>query len=232
MKDKNILIIGGNSGIGEQLVRRLSEKGANIYAANRSGFSSLPPGIHIQEIDVKSVDFTLNLPDELHGLVYCPGSINLKPFDRLTLEAFAEDMSINFYGAVKVLKQALPVLRKSEGASVVGFSTVAVNTGLPFHASVSAAKGALEGLFRSLAAEYAPKVRFNIIAPSLTDTPMAKGLLGSDRKKEASAERHPLKSVGEAGQIAAMAELLLSDDGAWISGQTMHIDGGMSNLKP
>jgi NAD(P)-dependent dehydrogenase (short-subunit alcohol dehydrogenase family) len=232
MQGKNILIVGGNSGIGEKLVQRLSKKGVNIYAANRSGFSSLPSGINIQEVDITSESFSLNLPDELHGLVYCPGSINLKPFDRIKLDAYMEDMNINFFGAVKVLQQALPVLRKTGGASVVGFSTVAVNTGLPFHASIASAKGALEGLFRSLAAEYAPKVRFNIIAPSLTDTPMAKGLLGSDRKKEASAERHPLKAVGEADQIAAMAELLLSDEGAWISGQTMHIDGGMSNLKP
>ncbi|MCH8545469.1 MAG: SDR family oxidoreductase [Cryomorphaceae bacterium] len=232
MQNKNILIVGGNSGIGEKLVKRLSEKGANIYAANRNGFSSLPSGISIQEVDVTADEFTLNLPDELHGLVYCPGSINLKPFDRIKLETYVEDMNINFYGAVKVLQQALPVMRKTGDASVVGFSTVAVNTGMPFHASVAAAKGALEGLFRSLAAEYAPKVRFNIIAPSLTDTPMAKGLLGSDRKKEASAERHPLKTVGEADQMAAMAQLLLSDEGSWISGQTMHIDGGMSNLKP
>ena len=232
MENKNILVIGGNSGIGEQIVKRLSDKGANIYAANRNGFSSLPSGMHIQEVDVTADEFTLNLPDELHGLVYCPGSINLKPFDRIKLETYVEDMNINFYGAVKVLQQALPVMRKTGDASVVGFSTVAVNTGLPFHASVASAKGALEGLFRSLAAEYAPKVRFNIIAPSLTDTPMAKGLLGSDRKKEASAERHPLKAVGEADQMAAMAQLLLSDEGSWISGQTMHIDGGMSNLKP
>ena len=231
MNDKNILIIGGNSGIGASLLNRLRDRGANVYAASRSGFGAAPEGVSAQQVDVTEASFTLKLPDILNGLVYCPGSINLKPFERLKLDAFEADMQINFYGLVKTLQQAVPALRKSEGASVVAFSTVAVNTGMPYHASIGAAKGALEGLFRALAAEYAPRIRFNVIAPSLTDTPMANWLLNSDQKRETSAKRHPLNKVGEAEQLAAMAELLLSDDGAWITGQTMHVDGGISNLK-
>lgn len=228
----NILIIGGNSGIGAALLEQLSSvPNLNIYAANRNGFNSLPSGLHFQEVDITQEDFNLILPDELHGLVYCPGSINLKPFERLPMESFQNDLDINLFGLIKVLKQALPVLRKSGNASVVAFSTVAVQTGMPFHASVAAAKGAVEGLMRSLAAEYAPKVRFNVIAPSLTDTPLASGLLGNERKKEAASERHPLKRVGEANQLAAMAKFLLMEEGSWITGQTLHVDGGMSNLK-
>ncbi len=227
-----VLIIGGNSGVGEELLHLLSQQeNTEIYVANRNGFSSMPAGLHIQTVDVTDSDFSLSLPETLDALVYCPGSINLKPFDRLALDAYRTDMEINFYGLVKVLQQAMPALRKSGNASVVAFSTVAVNTGMAFHASVASAKGAVEGLMRSLAAEYAPKVRFNIIAPSLTDTPMASGLLGNDRKKEAAAERHPLKKVGTPKHLAAMAKFLISEEGSWITGQTMHIDGGMSNLK-
>jgi len=172
------------------------------------------------------------LPDGLHGVVYCPGTIRLKPIQRLTREDFLEDLQINFLGAVHVIQACLPNLKKSPtGASILLFSTVAVTTGMPFHASIAGAKGAVEGLTRSLAAELAPRIRVNAIAPSLTDTPLAAGLLSSEEKRQAAAERHPMKRIGSAQDIARLALFLLSDDAGWITGQVFHADGGMSALR-
>ena len=171
-----------------------------------------------------------DLPDEIHGVVYCPGSINLKPFRALKPAQFQQDFEINVLGAVKVLQAAQRKLKKGE-ASVVLFSTVAVGQGMPFHASVAASKGAIEGLTKSLAAEWAPNIRVNCIAPSLTDTPMAARLLSTPEKIEASGNRHPLKRVGTATEIADLAAFLLSEKSSWITGQIIGIDGGMSTLK-
>ncbi len=143
-------------------------------------------------------------------------------------DTFKEDMQLNFFNMVEVVKDIMP--RMSEGGSMVFFSTVAVGTGMPFHTSVAAAKGAVEGFAKSLAAEYAPKVRCNVIAPSLVDTPLASRLLNNDRKREMMAGRHPLKRVGEADDIAAAAEFLLSEDSSWMTGQILGIDGGLSTL--
>jgi len=167
----------------------------------------------------------------IDGLVYCPGSINLKPFRSLKADDFIQDFQVNLVGAVRCVQQYLPKLQASTNPSVILFSTVAVKTGMSFHASVSAAKGAVEGFGRSLAAELAPKVRVNVIAPSLTATPMAEKLTNSEAKLKASEERHPLKRIGQATEIAAMARHLLSDESGWITGQVFHIDGGMSSLK-
>ncbi|MCB0643299.1 MAG: SDR family oxidoreductase, partial [Phaeodactylibacter sp.] len=144
---------------------------------------------------------------------------------------FQQDFEINVLGAVKVLKAARKALVKAGNASVVLYSTVAVGQGMPFHASVAASKGAVEGLARSLAAEWAPKVRVNCIAPSLTDTPLAAGLLSNAAKREASDKRHPLRRVGQPEDIAAMTTFLLSDKGNWISGQVLGVDGGMATLR-
>jgi NAD(P)-dependent dehydrogenase (short-subunit alcohol dehydrogenase family) len=168
---------------------------------------------------------------ELNGLAYCPGSINLKPFKNLKQQDFVSDFKINALGAIKVINKYFTNLQNSDNSSILLFSTVAVQTGMPYHASVASAKGAVEGLTRSLAAEFAPKIRVNAIAPSLTDTPMASRLLSSDEKKETSAKRHPLNSIGKPEEIAKAAAYLLSDDSAWITGQIMHIDGGISSLK-
>ena len=152
-------------------------------------------------------------PDVLDGMVYCPGTIELKPFQRLTMDHFKEDLAVNYLGAVKSIQGVLPRLKKSKRSpSVVLFSTVAVKTGMPFHASIAGAKAAVEGLTRSLAAEFAPRIRFNAIAPSLTDTPLAGLLLSDEGKRKASAERHPLKRIGSPIDIAAIAVHLLSDD--------------------
>jgi NAD(P)-dependent dehydrogenase (short-subunit alcohol dehydrogenase family) len=170
------------------------------------------------------------LPEHLDGFVYAPGSINLRPFSGLKPETFAQDMEVNFLAMVRVLQSVLPKLKKSEAASIVLFSTVAVSVGMPFHTSVAAAKGAVEGFARSLAAELAPKIRVNVVAPSLTDTPLANKFLNNEQKMENAALRHPLKSVGTADQIAQTAAFLLSDKASWTTGQVLGVDGGMSRL--
>ena len=171
------------------------------------------------------------MPDTIDGIAYCPGSINLKPFRGLKAAQFQADFNINVLGAVHVLQAFQKGLKRADSASVLFFSTVAVQQGMPFHASIAASKGAIEGLTRSLAAEWAPKVRVNCIAPSLTDTPMAARLLSSDDKRAASANRHPLKKVGTPEDIAQLGKLLLSDQAGWITGQIIGVDGGMSSVR-
>jgi len=227
------LIIGASSGIGKKLAEQLVDSGHRVYATYFKNKPAANPGLpdfhYLNVLDENnSLDF---LPDSLDGLVYCPGSINLRPFERIKPSDFNADFNLQVTGAVKLIQMALPRLKKSENASIVLFSTVAVQTGFPFHTQVSASKGAIEGLTRALAAEFAPKIRVNCIAPSLTDTPLAAPLLNTDQKREANALRHPLKKTGTPGNIADMAEFLLSEKGSWISGQVFHVDGGMSALK-
>lgn len=222
--NQNFLIIGGSSGIGLKLAELLKRKNHHVVTASRQS-KELPYNVLTDVLDVSK------LPDHLHGLVYCPGSINLKPFHRLTDQEFFDDFNLNVLGAVKTIRSVLPLLKTPEQSSIVLISTVAVNQGMPFHASVATAKGAVEGLAKSLAAEFAPKIRVNVIAPSLTDTPLAAKLLSTEEKKRASGERHPLKRVGTADDIANLAGFLLSSESAWITGQIIHADGGISSLK-
>ena len=229
---KNILIIGASSGIGLAIAQTLQADGASLFTASRRA----PQGIQSQHItwDVtQPIEGLFDaLPDALHGLVYAPGSINLKPFQRFSLADFQADLNVNVLGAVAAIQANLARLRKAGGASIVLFSTVAVQTGMGFHASIATAKGAVEGLTRSLAAELAAtKIRCNAIAPSLTDTPLAASLLSSDEKREASNKRHPIGRVGTPQDLAAVAKLLLSDEGSWITGQVLNVDGGMGRLK-
>lgn len=234
-KDKNILIIGGTSGIGLQTAKSLQEKGANVITASRKQ-SSEAEALSLQHLplDVMQFDDSIlkELPNELHGLVYCPGSIKLKPFERLQVEDFRTDLELNVLGAVQVLKAVMPLLKKANGASVVLFSTVAAQLGMPFHTSIATAKAAVQGLTVALAAEYAnAHIRFNAVAPSLTDTPLAQSLLSTPEKAEASAKRHPLGRVGQPQDMASAALFLLSQDSSWMTGQVLHIDGGMSSVK-
>ncbi len=226
---RDYIVIGATSGIGASIARRLMDRGDRVHSISRS--ESGPVGAaHIRADVVEDEIDTAGLPENCAGLVYCPGSINLRPFRSLKVKDFEKDMNINVYGAIKTIKALLPKLNK-EDSSIVMFSTVAVQQGMPFHASVAAAKGAVEGLTRSLAAEFAPGIRVNCIAPSLTDTPMAARLLGNDARREASEQRHPLKRIGSPDDIAGMATVLLSPEGNWMSGQIIGIDGGMSALR-
>jgi len=226
---RNILLIGGSHGIGNAIVQHLHE-GNKVYVASREN-ENLPDGVtHITfDASTDSLDVS-QLPESLDGFVYCPGSINLKPFKMLKQEQFEEDMQINFFSLIKVTRDVLPLLTKEGTSSIVFFSTVAVQTGMPFHTSVAAAKGAIEGFAKALAAEYAPTVRVNVIAPSLVDTPLAGRLLNNDAKKEKMGELHPLKRVGTAEDIAGLAVYLLEQNAGWMTGQVLGLDGGKSTL--
>ncbi len=229
----NYVIVGGSSGIGLALALQLKAEGHEVVALSRNNAPALEEaGITHLVWDVLSEPFpTQELPDVVHGLAYCPGSITLKPFHGLKLDDFQRDLNINLFGAVKAIQALLPALKKASGASVVLFSTVAVGKGMPFHASIAAAKGAIEGLVVSAAAEYAAAgIRFNAIAPSLTDTPLAGRLLSTPEKIELSAKRHPLGRVGTAADIASMAAFLIGEKSTWITGQVLAVDGGMSTV--
>ena len=229
----NYLIIGASSGIGKQLALQLADSGNQVYGTyNKTEAESTNNLISYHPLNV--LDETLNLeflPDTLNGLVYCPGSINLKPFGRITPADFLDDYNLQVVGAIKIIQSVFAKLRKSDSASIILFSTIAVQNGFPYHSQVSASKGAIEGLTKALAAEFSPKIRVNCIAPSLTDTPLASTLLSTDEKKEANAAKNPLKKNGEPGDIANMAEFLLSDKASWITGQVFHVDGGFSTIK-
>jgi NAD(P)-dependent dehydrogenase (short-subunit alcohol dehydrogenase family) len=230
---KNYLVIGGSSGIGKALTEKLANAGHQVFATyNQNKPQAERSNTTYAFLDVLEDELNLDfLPESIQGLVYCPGSINLKPFARIKPASFAEDYQLQVIGAVKVIQTVLPKLKSAGNASILLFSTVAVQTGFQFHAQVSASKGAIEGLTRSLAAEFAPTIRVNAIAPSLTDTPLASKLLGTDDKREANAQRHPLKKIGSPEEIAEVAAFLLSDRSSWTTGQIMHIDGGMSAIK-
>lgn len=230
---KNIIIIGCGSGIGLATAKELqnSHRVLGISKSKTSELESLNIQFFEKNILQDQLD-DISFPDVIDGLVYAPGSINLKPFNRLSEEDFRNDFEINVIGAVKIIQKLLPNLKKSESASIVLFSSVAAKTGMPFHASISSSKAAIEGLTKSLAAELAAqKIRVNAIAPSLTDTKLAASLLSSEERREASAKRHPLQKIGNAEEIAKMVVFLLSESGNWITGQVIGIDGGIGSLK-
>ncbi|MES2748596.1 MAG: SDR family oxidoreductase [Bacteroidota bacterium] len=227
---KNILLIGGSYGIGLAIAKEMQYDN-HVFIASRTNDNIVDMNVTYIPFDVTTDTLdTTKLPDQIDGLVYCPGSINLRPFKGIKPDAFESDLQINFIGIVKVIQAILPNLTASNQSSIVLFSSVAASMGMPFHTSVAAAKGAVEGFAKALAAEYAPKIRVNVIAPSLTDTPLADKFLNNDVKREKSAERHPLKRFGTSEDMAQIAHFLLSEKSSWISGQIFHVDGGMSTL--
>lgn len=231
---KNILVVGGSSGIGLSLVKLLHQQNANVYVISRSASENWPAGVQYLQADITgNLDSLVTfLPIELHGLVYSVGSINLKPFNKLTEEDFLDDYRINVMGAARTIQQSAKQLKNAGAASVVLISAVAAKTGMPYHASIAAAKAAVEGLAISLAAELAAQqIRVNVVAPSLTNTPLAQNLLSSQEKREASAKRHPLGKIGQPEDISKLIAFLLSEESNWITGQVIGIDGGFGKLK-
>jgi NAD(P)-dependent dehydrogenase (short-subunit alcohol dehydrogenase family) len=230
---QNQVIIGASSGMGRALAQVLVNEGHRVYGTFNKTTENRPEGLtgytHLNVLD-ENPDFSF-LPENIDGLVYCPGAVNLKPFARIKPEDFISDYQLQLVGAVKVVQACLPKLKNSSQASVVLFSTVAVQTGFNFHSLVASSKGAVEGLTKALAAEFAPKIRVNCIAPSITNTPLAGTLLNTDEKKDANAQRHPLKKIGQPEDLANLAAFLLSEKSSWITGQVLHADGGMSSLK-
>lgn len=227
---KNILLIGGSTGIGYELSQKL-KKDNNLFISTRDQGKFNDPNIKTHELDLDKEFETDWLPDHLDGFVYLPGTINLRPFKGLKPSVFLDDFNINVMGCVKILQKVLTKIQAAENPSIVMFSTVAVKIGMPFHSSVSSSKGAIEGLTRSLAAEFAPKIRVNSIAPSILDTPLSEKFLNSETKLENSRNRHPLKEIGSPKDISEIVKFLLEDNSKWMTGQIIPFDGGMSSVK-
>jgi 3-oxoacyl-[acyl-carrier protein] reductase len=226
---KTILLIGASSAVAKALAKKLKSTENTVISLSRSKPDA--PFDLFHEHDISSDELMPEIDCCIDGLIYFPGTINLKPFRSIKQNDLELDFKINVIAAIKSIQTYSKNLSLSESASIVLFSTVAVQTGMPFHASVACSKGAIEGLTRSLAAEFAPKIRVNCIAPSLTNTPMAERLLNSPEKIEASAMRHPLNQIGKPEDLADMAYFLLTDSSKWVTGQILHVDGGMSSIK-
>ncbi len=222
----NTVIIGGSKGIGAAVINSLADQ-------NCLNFSRTEPNTkHARHqhfsFDINNDDFPEI--ENVSSLIYCPGTINLKPFGSLKESDFVNDYQINFLGAVKAIKHFFRTMKKQENASIVLFSTVAVSQGMPFHASIASAKGAIEALTRSLAAEFAPKIRVNCIAPTLTNTTLASSILRNDEAIERSNNRHPSKKINSVNDVSSMVNFLISNNANNITGQIFHIDGGLSTL--
>ncbi len=231
MNEAPILVIGASRGIGHAIAERLISSGIPVITVSRSGEGPAGAQAHLLA-DVVADGLPLHqLPEALGGMVYCPGTIDLKPLRSLKVEDLRHALEVNLVGAFRCAQATAEKLKKVPGSSMLFFSTVAVGQGMAFHATVAAAKGGLEGMARSLAAELAPAVRVNCIAPSLTKTSLAERLLNTPEKEKSAGDRHPLKRVGEADDIAAMACFLLGPEAGWISGQVIGVDGGMSTLR-
>lgn len=226
------LIIGGTSGIGLETTKLLSKNNRVIVLSREKKNLDGLNNVEFISADVtKPMDELPQISEPLNGIIYCPGTINLKPLKSLKPDDFQNDFEVNLLGAVKVINKYFNNLKEAGKSSIVLFSTVAVHTGMPYHSSIASAKGAVEGLTRSLAAEFAPNIRVNCIAPSITNTPLADKLLNNEAKLKASEDRHPLKRIGDAKEIAEAAAFLLSDSASFITGQVIKVDGGISAIK-
>lgn len=226
------LVVGGTSGIGLETTKLLSQNNRVIVLSREKRNIDGLNNVEFFQADVtKSFDELPQISEPINGLVYCPGTINLKPLKSLKIEDFQNDFEVNLIGAVKVINKYFNNLKEAGKSGIVLFSTVAVQTGMQYHASIASAKGAVEGLTRSLAAEFAPNIRVNCIAPSITNTPLAEKLLNNEAKLKASEDRHPLKRIGDAKEIAETVAFLLSDSASFITGQILKVDGGLSSVK-
>jgi len=229
---QSYIVIGASSGIGAAIAEDLIQNDFRVIALNRKEPTLNSANLEFYRCDM--TDLSSDLPDvegPIEGLVYLPGSINLKPFESISEKDFREDWEINFFGAMRAIRKYLPNLKAAQNSSIVLMSTVAVSQGMSYHTSISAAKGAIEGATRSLAAEFAPKIRVNAVAPSLTETPLAKNLIGDENRKKHAAARHPLQRIGNPIDAANAALFLLSKKSSWVTGQVIHVDGGFSTIK-
>lgn len=225
---KTIILIGGSKGIGNAIANKL------VNSCKVVNISRTAPNVEHPNLTHLSCDVTKSdLPDieTADGLIYCPGSINLKPISRLSLDDFKNDFEINVLGAVKSIQKYLPILKNGNKPSILLFSTVAAKLGMPFHASIATSKSGVEGLVKSLGAELAPTIRINAIAPTVTDTQLASKLLRNDKMVENITERHPLKKFLNPEEVADMAAFLISDKAASMSGQIFEMDCGIVSFK-
>jgi 3-oxoacyl-[acyl-carrier protein] reductase len=223
-------IVVGTGGIGTALAQQLSSTGHSVHVLSRKEDFGSNQNIQlhtIADITLENTELPI-IEGPINGLIYCPGTINLRPFKALKQTEFLHDLQVNYLGAIKCIQKYLPNLLQQEGSSITLFSTVAVTKGMPFHASIAGAKGAVEGLTKSLAAEFAPKIRVNAIAPSITQTPLADKLINAEAKLKAAEDRHPLKKIGSTQDMVKAVQFLI--DSPWISGQILAVDGGMSTL--
>ena len=225
---KKILIIGGSKGIGNAILQQQLENNT-VITISRNAPEITHPSLTHYSLDV--LQDTLPEIESLDTLIYCPGSITLKPIGSLSIDDFRNDFEINVIGAVKVIQKYLPVLKKGYQPSILLFSTVAAKLGMPFHASIATAKAGVEGLVKSLGAELASSIRINAIAPTITDTTLASGILRNDRMKENMVERHPMKGYLQPEEVAEMAAFLISDKAKSISGQIFEMDYGIVTFK-
>jgi len=225
---RNILIIGGTKGIGKAIVDLLVNENNVICMSRNSTEFSHNNYSHI------TFDSTVDeFPDfeKVDTLIYCPGTINLKPISTLSIEDFRKDFEINVIGAVKAIKKYIPILKKGFNPSILLFSTVATKLGMPYHASVSASKSAIDGIVKTLGAELAPKIRINAIAPTITKTELASKILRNDKVIENMIERHPLKKILSPEEVSKMSEFLISENASSISGQIINMDAGIVSFK-
>ncbi|MBW1653965.1 SDR family oxidoreductase [Flavobacterium plurextorum] len=225
---EKIAVIGGSRGIGSAiLLQQLENK--QVYNISRTAPEIYHPNLIHYPADILND----NLPEieSLDALIYCPGSINLKPISSLSIDDFRNDFEINVIGAVKAIQHYLPALKKAAHPCIVLFSTVAVKLGMPYHASIAAAKGGVEGLVKSLGAELAPAIRINAIAPTITETSLSASILRNERMKENMIERHPLKNYLKPREVAHMADYLISEAAGSISGQIFQMDYGLVSIK-
>ncbi len=229
MHVKTFLFAGASSKIAIETTHQLKAAGHNVIGIS----TKLENSAYDKFYTIEKYDFNLfpEINGALDGLVYFPGTINLKPFHRLSAVDFVNDYQINSLGAVAFIQKYLPNIKTNGSGSIVFISSVAVATGMPFHTSIAMAKGAVEALSKSLAAELAPSIRVNCIAPSLTNTPLGERFINTPEKFDAAQKRNPLKKVGEAMDIAYAIEFLLSEKSNWITGQIIAVDGGMNTIK-